>query len=78
MSLTNELNCQAHARVANVTKREAGDTDRRGASFMGGKPRWYWVEMTESQPQDGGALKDYTPKPEIDWQTTRSYGTDYL
>ena len=57
--LTIELDCQAHVRVANVTKRETGDSGRRGTSSMGGRPRRNWMEMVERQPQDGDALKEY-------------------
>ena len=37
--LTTEPDCQVHFRVENIAKREVGDTDRYGTSFMGGKPR---------------------------------------
>ena len=76
MILTTEPGCQAHAREANVTKREVGDTDRCGTSYMGGKPRWHWMGLAESQLQDGDALKYYCPEPETDWRHARPYGTD--
>ena len=75
MALTIEPECQAHIREVNVTEGEPGDTNGPGASFMGGKPRWYWMEMAEGHGED--APKDCRPEKETAWRCTRPHGIDY-
>ena len=62
--------------MADVTKGEPVDKYRHGTSFIGGKPRWHWMEIAEGQLRGGDAPKDYYPKPETDKRYTRMCGTD--
>ena len=52
--------CHAHFRVTNITTREAGDTDRRDASFMGGDPMELDGNGQEPHPEQGRNKKPPT------------------
>ena len=76
MVLKTKPQCQAHALVADITKKKPGGADRPDTITLGGgKPMWHWVEMTEDRRT--GAQKYYRPKKEKAWRQTRPYGIDY-